>query len=508
MSLHPPSSFSKVAIIGTGFGGLGMAYYLKQAGIKSFTLFEKAAEVGGTWRENTYPGSGCDLPSHLYSFSFERHYPWSWRYPKQAEIHEYQRHCARKYGLYPHIRFGCELAGARFDEARARWILSLASGEVHETEFLITAVGQLNRPAIPKIPGLDRFQGKAFHSAEWDHGYDLNGKTVAVIGTGASAVQFVPEIARRVQRLHVYQRTPGWVIPKVERAFSDFERRLLDRMKWLLDLDRARIFGITEALGFAYRGHKWAEAIATGFARSHIHRQVRDPVLRKKLTPDYPIGCKRALLSNDWLPALIRPNVEVVTDAITEITATGIRTADGQLRKVDALILGTGFAASDFLAPMQIHGLEGRELASQWKQGAESFLGMSAPGFPNLFVLYGPNTSLGSGSIIYMLEQQQRYVVQLIQAQAATGYRTIDVRPAAVQRHMQEIRARSARSTYEGGCKSWYQNAEGLNTNNWVGSQREFARRTQRPDLANYEMSGPVVRDEVLASMVVEDLVS
>lgn len=492
MSRTGSTPATTVAIIGTGFGGLGMAYYLKQAGIESFTLFEKAREIGGTWRENTYPGSGCDVPSHLYSFSFEPHYPWAWRYARQAQILDYMRHCADKHDLRRHIRLGCEVTGAEFDASRGLWSLQLADGQRHEATFLVSAVGQLHRPAYPKLAGLERFQGKAFHSAQWDHAHDLAGKTVAVIGTGASAVQFVPEIAQQARQLHVFQRSPGWTLPKAEREFSAFERRVLDRLPFLHDLDRARIYGMTELLAYAYRGHRWAEGAITALARSHLNRQVRDPELRRKLTPDHPVGCKRILLSNTWLPTLARPNVEVVTDAVTEITTNGIRSADGRVREVDTLIFGTGFAATDFLAPMQIRGLEGRKLRETWRHGAEAYLGLAVSGFPNFFMLYGPNTNVGSGSVIHMLECQQRYVTQMVRARAENGWSHVDVDAQAQATFNREVRTRSQQSTFEGNCQSWYKTADGRNTNNWIGSMREYTRRTARPVTEHFHFSDRV----------------
>jgi cation diffusion facilitator CzcD-associated flavoprotein CzcO len=485
----------RVAIIGAGFGGLGLGYYLKQAGIEDFVILEKAGEIGGTWRENTYPGSGCDIPSHFYSYSFEPHYPWVYRYGKQSEILDYQRHCARKYDLQRHIRFNTEVVGAAFDEAGGLWTLTLASGETLQAGTVVSAVGQLHRPAYPKIPGLDRFKGKAFHSARWDHDYDLAGKTVAVIGTGASAVQFVPAIAPKVKKLQIFQRSPGWFIPKVEKAFSGFERWLLNAFPLLHDLDRLRIFLVCETLAAGYNGNKLVEKLVTLLAKAQLRLQVRDPVLRRKLTPDFPVGCKRILLSNDWLRTMVQPQVEVVSDAIREITEDGVVTADGRLHRSDALIFGTGFAATDFLAPMQVSGIAGRDLRQEWKNGAEAYLGMSVSGFPNFYMLYGPNTNVGSGSIIFMLECQQRYIVQMLQAQRQQGWRYADLSAASMVEYSREMQTRSSQTTYSGNCQSWYKTADGRNTNNWVGSMREFRRRTAKPDLAAYRLvSGPVAQ--------------
>ena len=478
----------KVAIIGGGFGGLGMAYSLRQAGIEHFAILEKSSDLGGTWRDNTYPGAGCDVPSHFYSFSFEPHYPWVWRYGKQSEILAYQHHVADKYDLARHIRYGCEVMTAQFDEARARWVLTLKDGTTVEAESVVSAVGQLHQPAIPDIPGRELFQGKTFHSANWDHGYALDGKTVAVIGTGASAVQFVPEIVKRVKSLKLFQRSPGWTFPKVEKQFSRFERWLLDRVPVIHDLDRLRIFLICEVLAAAYNGNRALAWLVTTISKLQMWVQVRDPALRRKLRPDFPIGCKRILLTNAWLPALASPVTEVVDDAITEITATGVRTADGTLREVDAIIYGTGFKATQFLTPMTVRGLGGKDLHDTWKQGAEAYLGMAISGFPNFYVLYGPNTNVGSGSIIYMLERQQRYLAQLLQAREQQGWSYADLRIDAQIVYTREMQERSAGTTYSGDCQSWYKTADGRNTNNWVGSMLEFARRTRTPNFAHYRL--------------------
>jgi cation diffusion facilitator CzcD-associated flavoprotein CzcO len=475
-----------VAIIGSGFGGLGMAQALRRAGIDNFVMLEKAKALGGTWRENTYPGAGCDVPSHLYSFSFEPHFPWARRYARQSQILEYLNHCADKYDLRRHIRFGCEVTAADFDEEKGLWRIQLASGESLSARVLVSAVGQLSRPAIPSIPGSESFTGTRFHSANWDHDHELDGKTVAVVGTGASAVQFVPEIAKRVKRLHVFQRSPGWTLPKVDTAFSPTELSLLRSMPVIHDLDRARIFGITELLGYATQGHPWAERLVTLLAKRQLRRQVPDPALRKRLTPDYPLGCKRVLLSNEWLPTLASPHVEVVTERIDALTPTGIRTADGTERAVDTIIYGTGFTANEFLAPMRITGAGGRSLHERWTTGAEAYLGMSVSGFPNLYVLYGPNTNLASGSIIYMLECQQRYIARMVGKLLTQGWRHVGVREEAQAAFVREVAERTQQTTISGNCQSWYKTADGRNTNNWIGLQREYAERTANPRLDDY----------------------
>jgi cation diffusion facilitator CzcD-associated flavoprotein CzcO len=482
-----------IAIIGSGFGGLGMGYYLKKAGIESFTIFEKADDVGGVWRDNTYPGAACDVPSHLYSFSFEPHFPWSCRYGHQPEILAYQRHVARKYDLLRHIRFGREVVSADFDEAHGSWLILCSDGTTHEAQVLVTAVGQLHRPRIPDVPGRDRFLGRAFHSARWEHDYDFSGKTVGVIGTGASAVQFVPEIARQVRQLHVFQRSPGWCIPKYDKPFAAWQRKLLDRLPFIHDLDRWRNFWMFEFVLSAMIDSRVFKRAAELYLKCAAHlllrRQVKDPELRRKLTPDYPVGCKRTLLSTDWLPTLARPNVELVTDEIREITTTGVVTAEGRERRVDAIVWGTGFAATEFLAPMELRGLDGRSLRERWRDGAEAYLGVAVSGFPNLLILYGPNTNCGACSIIYMLERQSRYAVRCIQALQARGLRYLDVKPEAEAACVDELRRRNKRTAYESGCHSWYIDAQGRNTNNWVGHTSEYGRLLRRLRLDDYHLA-------------------
>ena len=481
-----------VAIIGSGFGGLGMAYALKKAGFGSFTVFEKASEVGGVWRENTYPGAACDVPSHLYSFSFEPHYPWAYRYGKQAEILAYLRHVADKHDLRSHIRFGREVTAADFDEARGVWRLRFADGGHFEANVLISSVGQLHKPQIPKIKGAETFQGRAFHSARWQHDYDFSGKTAAVIGTGPSAVQFVPELAKQVSRLHVFQRSPGWCIPKFDRKFNAFERLLLKVFPPLHDIDRTRIFWWFEYLSSALQNRSRINGPSKFIFRTAskllLKFQIKDPALKQKLTPDYPVGCKRVLLSNEWLPTLAAPNVEVVTEGITEITPTGVMTADGRHRAVDAIVYGTGFEATEFLAPMKVNGLAGASLSERWKQGAEAYLGMAVTGFPNLFIIYGPNTNLGAGSIIYMLERQQRYILQAVKLLKERQLRYLDVLPQVQREYTDMLQSRNKDSVFEAGCHNWYITADGKNTVSWIGYMSEYGRAVRRLNLAHYRL--------------------
>jgi cation diffusion facilitator CzcD-associated flavoprotein CzcO len=479
----------KVVIIGAGFGGLGMGIELVRAGIHDFVILDKGDDVGGCWRENRYPGAACDVPSHLYSFSFEPQSTWSRKFAPQAEILTYLAHCADRYGLRPHLRLNAEVRAAEFDAASGEWVVETTDEKRLRARFLVTACGQLSRPAYPRIPGLDRFGGVRFHSAHWNHAYDLTGKRVAVIGTGASAIQFVPAIAPAVGQLHLFQRSAAYVLPKPDREYCALERSVYRWLPALLALSRGKIYLTNEsrALAFFYYPrlldlYRWA-------FRRHLFRSVRDPALRRKLTPDYPLGCKRILISNDYYPALARPNVEVVTDAINEVDVRGVATADGRHRPVDAILFGTGFCATEFLAPMQVRGLDGRDLNVAWRDGAEAYLGMNVSGFPNLFILYGPNTNLGHNSIIYMLEGQIRYVLDCLRELQRSGIRHLDVRPEVQRRFNAGLQNQLSNSVWASGCTSWYQTASGRHTNNWPGFTFAYRRLTRVPNFEHYALA-------------------
>lgn len=474
----------RIAVIGAGFAGLGMAYYLKRAGFDDFVVLEKAAGLGGVWRENTYPGAACDVPSHLYSFSFDPHYPWSSAFAPQREILAYLEHVARRHDLVRHIRFGREVTAATYDERRAVWSLTLACGAVEEYDVLIAGVGQLHRPALPAIPGRERFGGRAFHSACWDHGYDFAGTTVAAIGTGPSAIQYVPELAKKVARLHVFQRSPAWLVHKHDRAYTRLERWLLANWPWTHSLDRIRIYWYVEFVASVIQRRSAFHWLSKGMVRA-IHeillrRAVRDPALRAKLTPDFPIGCKRLQFSNDWFRTLAQPHVELVTTPIAAIDERGILGDDGVHRAVDAIVYGTGFAATELLAPLEVTGRAGVTLRERWRKGAEAYLGVAVDGFPNFFLLYGPNTNLGVGTIVYMLERQQRYVVKCLAWLRGQRLRSLEVRADAQRAFNDELVRRSARLVYLGGCNSWYLTG-GRNTQNWVGYMTEYGWRMRTP---------------------------
>ncbi|WP_271411894.1 flavin-containing monooxygenase [Pseudomonas sp. Q1-7] len=475
----------RVLIIGAGFGGLGLAIQLQKAGIHDFLILEKGDEVGGTWRDNGYPGAACDVPSHLYSFSFEPKADWSRKFAPQEEIFAYQRHCADKYGLRRYIRFGCEVAEAAFDADSGTWQVASRSGERFRARALVSACGQLNRPAWPRIAGLDGFKGELFHSARWNHDYPLEGKRVAVIGTGASAIQFVPRIASKVARLTLFQRSAAYVIPKPDRAYRRWELALMRRVPGLQKLDRLLKYIQHESRVLAFSVFPPLMKLMQLRFRWHLARGIADPALRKRLLPDYPLGCKRILISNDFYPALARPNVEVVDAGIREVTADALVTRDGRRHEVDAIILGTGFTATDFLAPMSIRGLGGRDLNQAWRDGAEAYLGISVSGFPNLFILYGPNTNLGHNSILYMLESQFPYVLDGIRALRDLRY--LDLKPEVQRRFNQRLQQDVRHTVWEQGCNSWYKTADGRNTNNWPGFTFSYRQQTCRLELDHYE---------------------
>ncbi|MBE1585947.1 flavin-containing monooxygenase [Nonomuraea angiospora] len=469
-----------VAIVGAGFGGLCMAIRLERAGIRSYTVFERADDLGGTWRDNSYPGAGCDIPSHLYSYSFERYASWTRRYPEQPEILAYLEHCADKYDVRRKIRFGAEVQRAEFDGAR--W--QVTSGDRTEPfDVVVTGTGQLNRPHLPEIPGMPDFEGVSFHSARWDHAHDLTGRRVAVIGNGSSAAQFIPRIAERVERLYVFQRTPNWVIPKPDAAFGPLARLGFRVVPGLQRAYREWIYRYAEAALYPALAQGWSADLLRRRALRHLHDQVPDPALRAKLTPDYPPGCKRVVIDSAFYPALTRPNVDVVTDGIVRVTPTGVETTEGP-HEVDTIVYATGFRSTEFLAPMEITGSDGRTLEEQWKGGPEAYLGISVPNFPNLFLLYGPNTNLGHNSIVFMIECQVEHIMSCLPYLSANG--PIEVRPEVMAAWRGQLDAAMARMVWGGGCRSWYKTAEGRVTNNWPGPTTLYRRLTARPPAPAY----------------------
>jgi cation diffusion facilitator CzcD-associated flavoprotein CzcO len=472
------SQVHSIAIIGTGFGGLGMAIRLKQRGFDDFVVLERAQDVGGTWRDNTYPGCACDVESHLYSFSFAPNPRWSRMYSPQPEIWQYLRECADRHGLRPRIRFGHELTGASWDQDGGFWHLETTRGPVL-ARVLVSAMGALCEPRLPEIPGIEQFEGKSMHSARWDHDYPLEGKRVAVIGTGASAIQFVPEIQPKVAGLLLFQRTPAWVIPHLDRPITAAERRRIARYPLLQRAWRARIFVLREGMGLAFRHPAMMKALQK-IALRHMRKAVRDPALRAKLTPDYVIGCKRILLSNAYYPALAKENVQVVTEPIREIRARSIVTGDGQEHSVDAIIYGTGFQVTDMPFARLIRGREGRSLAETWQGSPRAHLGTTVPGFPNLFLLLGPGTGLGHSSVVLMIESQIEHVLGALEYMRKRGTGAVEPRPAAAERFHKDVQTRMRKTVWlTGGCASWYLDKNGVNSTLWPGSIPAFRRRVE-----------------------------
>jgi cation diffusion facilitator CzcD-associated flavoprotein CzcO len=476
-----------IIIVGAGFAGLGMALELRRSGLDDFTILERAEDLGGVWRANTYPDAACDVPSPLYSWSFEPKSDWPRRFSRQADIHEYMRAVAEKYDLPARIRFGTAVTDAEFDERQGIWQVRAADGQTLTADVLIPAVGQLSRPAMPAIPGVETFGGAWFHSAEWDHTVDLTGKRVACVGTGASAIQYIPAIQPKVARLTLFQRSAAWVLPKFDTRYTATHHALFTWFPPSRWSERFAIWLFFEVLTLALTDFPAMRKPITALADRFRAQQVPDPELRRKLTPDYAAGCKRALLSINYFPALTQPNVTVETTAIEAVTPSGIRTADGVEHEVDVIIYGTGFKGTEFLAPMTISGRGGRTLTDVWSpEGARTYLGMSVPDFPNLFLMYGPNTNVGSGSIIYMLESQARYIRQIIQYLTQHPGHTLSAR-ATVEQSWDAWLQRRLKNTSWNLCSSWYRNPSGRITNNWPAPTARFRWKTRKFTPTDYD---------------------
>ncbi|HWU32768.1 MAG TPA: NAD(P)/FAD-dependent oxidoreductase [Marmoricola sp.] len=474
----------RVAVIGTGFGGLAAVIELKKRGYDDIVVFEKADDVGGVWRENTYPGAACDVPSPFYSYSFEPNPKWPHRFSRQPAILEYMRGVADKYDVRRHVRFGVEVLGATFDGGQ--WTVSLNSGDSVVVDVLVSAVGQLSRPAYPNIPGLDSFEGEAFHSATWDHSVELTGKRVAVIGTGASAVQFIPAIQPEVAHLTVFQRSSPYILPRPDREFGPLHHKVFEKLPITELAERGTWYGMVETLSVAWVYSKTLARVLSAASKRHMRKQTKaKPGLFEKVWPDYPVGCKRILFSDNYLPALAAPNVDVETTRIQEVTHRGVVTTDGVEHEADVVIWGTGFKVQEFLAPMSIKGPGGLDLHEEWKDGPHAYYGMTVPNFPNLFVMYGPNTNTGGGSIIYFLETQARYLGEYVAHLAEVG-RPLAIRPEVEAAYDDRIQTELSTSVWS-RCTSWYRQADGRITANWPLLGVQYKRQA-RFDAADYEV--------------------
>jgi cation diffusion facilitator CzcD-associated flavoprotein CzcO len=478
-----------ILIVGSGFSGLCLAVRLRQSRQDSFLIIEKGVDIGGTWRDNRYPGCACDIPSHLYSLSFAPRNDWSRLYPSQPELRDYLSDIADQYELRSKIRFNAEMQNAKWDEAEALWHVTTNTGAI-TTRILVSAIGALHVPAYPKIPGIETFTGISFHSADWPNGLDLSGKRAAVIGTGASAVQFIPEIAPKVEKLYVFQRTPPWVMPKFDRAIGPREKFLLRFLPGYRRAFRAWLYWYHELRALAFNGNQRLLKEAEKISRNHRRRQIRDPSLRAKLTPDYRMGCKRILISNDYYPTLARPNVELVTENITGISGNEIVTDRDLRQAVDIIIYGTGFDVSGSLKRLSVTGRNGISLSKTWQTEVPSYYGICVSGFPNFFMLLGPNTGLGHNSVVIMIEGQVKYIMRCLNVMRRKHLKAIDVKPDAQTNFYRKTQERLKLTVWQsGGCRSWYQDEKGQNVSIWPGFTFDYRWQTRNVVWSDYSVT-------------------
>lgn len=485
----------RVAVIGSGFGGLGAAVRLRREGITDFVVLERAGSVGGTWRDNSYPGCACDVPSHLYSFSFAPNPEWPRTFSGQEHIRAYLEHVADTFGLRPHIRLDHEVTRMRWDNDELHWVIESANGTTVVADVVVSATGPLSDPKMPDIPGLADFPGKVFHSARWDHDADLTGKRVAMIGTGASAIQIVPAIQPKAGKLTLFQRTPPWVMPRMDRKISGFERRLHRALPATGTARRGLLWGIRELQVSAFTKHPDQLGLVERIAKSNMARAIKDPALRAKLTPSYRIGCKRILLSSTYYPALAQPNVDVVASGLAEVRGSTVVASDGTEAEVDAIIFGTGFHVTDMPIAERVTGADGMTLTESWKDGMQALRGASAAGFPNWMTIIGPNTGLGNSSMILMIESQLNYMADYLrQLNVLGGKVALDARPSAVSAWNRRVQDRMKRTVWNtGGCNSWYLDANGRNTTVWPGTTAEFRKATRTVDVSEYQVLRPAL---------------
>jgi cation diffusion facilitator CzcD-associated flavoprotein CzcO len=487
-AMHPrttPSRNLEVIVIGAGLGGVAAAIELRRHGITNVTILERAPDLGGTWFYNSYPGAACDVPSHLYSYSYAKRRDWSQLCSPQAEIHDYIRDVARSHQVDGLVRPNTTVTDCSWSEESCRWTVQTAEHETYQADAIVLATGQLHQPALPRIEGADAFAGHSFHSARWDHAYPLAGRRVAVVGTGASAVQFVPEIAPEVARLTVFQRTGNWFLPRKNRRYPAIVKQANRRLPGVQEFRRKFMFQYCEAITLAIRHPRTVGRLAGARSAAFMRSQLKDPETRRKAWPDYTFGCKRVLFSSYFLPALERPNVELVTDAITRIVPEGVVTADGTVHEVDCIIWATGFQNTEFMFPMGVTGRAGTELHEYWSGGAHAHLGMTVPAFPNMFVMYGPNTNTSGGSIIFYLETQAAYIRQALQQLTDRGAGAIEVRPEVEAASDRALQARFAGTAWT-RCDSWYRDEQGRIVANWPGYMREYLEQARELSVSDF----------------------
>jgi len=476
----------KIAILGAGAGGLGLAIRLVKAGRRDFVIFEAADGVGGTWRINSYPGAACDVPSHLYSYSFALKPDWTKTYATQPEILQYFEDCADRFGVRPHLRFNTPIVSARWREADGVWVLRDASGDEYEAQTVVSALGTFNAPAIPDIEGLDTFEGPCFHSARWEHEHDLTGRRVAVIGTGASAAQIVPELARCAEKISLFQRTPQWILPRSDKPFTEEQKRHFSRNPIAARRHRWQIYRAFERNITFRQGDAMADQLRA-LALSHLDYRIKDPVLKAKLTPDYPFGCKRTLVTSDFYKAVVRDDVELVTEGIDRVMPNGVRTIDGGEHKVDAVILATGFRATEYLSGLEVVGLGGRRLRDDWSEVPHAYMGMTVSGYPNFFMLYGPNTNQGGNSIIFILEAQAAYVVRALRAMGRRRVHAVDVKRDVMEAYNRELGEALHGTVWDTGCRSYFKNENGKIATQLPYPSLWYWRRTRWFRIRDYE---------------------
>jgi cation diffusion facilitator CzcD-associated flavoprotein CzcO len=478
----------RIAIIGAGFSGIGMAIRLKQQGYSNFTIFERSNNVGGTWRDNTYPGCACDVASHLYSFSFEKKSDWSHVFSSSGEIYQYLQECVKKYDLNPHIKLETTIKEMRFIVSENQWAITTKSEDVFYADIVVNGTGPLNKPNIPEIAGLEKFEGKIFHSSNWDHRHDLTDKNVACIGTGASAIQFVPKIVETVNALKLFQRTPTWLVPRFDRAYSSIVKWVFKNVPGIQNLYRLFLYWRNEYYGIGIIGYPFFNKILQKASQLYLKSKVKDRDLREKLTPSYQIGCKRINISDDYYDSLQHPNTELITESIESIGAAEIKTADGTTHQCDTIIFGTGFITQEYLQPMKIYGLEDQELTEKWAGSAESYLGISVSGFPNYFLLLGPNTGLGHNSVIFMVEAQIEYVLRALNYLEGSSKSFVDVKLSEQEAFCNSTQSKLKNLSWGSGCDSWYLSKTGQNYTIWPGFTPSYWWKTRRFDNTRYHI--------------------
>ncbi|MGP4845209.1 flavin-containing monooxygenase [Marinobacter sp. 1Y8] len=478
-----------VLIIGAGFAGLGAALRLQQEGVRDFVILERADDVGGTWRDNTYPGAACDIPSNLYSFSFAPNPDWSRSFAGSREILDYVHHLADHYSLRQRVRFGQDVSDLRYDDKAGLWTATTKNGGAFSARSVVMAQGPLSNASFPDLPGIESFKGHKVHSARWDHGYDFSGKRVAVIGTGASGVQIVPELVKKVAKLTVFQRTPGWVMPRPDFATPHWNKLLFRRVPRAQDAARKALYLAHESMALGVIWNSPLTGLLERVSQAHLNHQVKDAWMRRQLKPDFRIGCKRVLMSSDYYPALQRDNCRLITWPIATLCENGIRTAEGIEHQFDCIVFATGFDVSNRGTPFKVIGSKGRDLDTDWKRGAQAYKSINVAGYPNLFITFGPNSGPGHNSALVYMESQIEYLVKAIKMMKSEGIKSLEVRKDVQRRHNLDIQKRLAKTNWNSGCRSWYLTDDGFNATMFPGFASQYARQMKHFDPRDYRVA-------------------